>query len=65
MINLELNMHDAVVLRHALFMYTKDHPEFFNCDKIKIIRQISNELDIEIGREFDMQQSENTKEEDL
>ena len=54
-------MHDAVVLRHALFMYTKYHPEFFTCDKIKIIREISHELDVEIGREFDTQQ----KEEDL
>ena len=29
MINLELSGHDAVVLRHALFLYTKDHPGFF------------------------------------
>ena len=58
MINLEMSMHDAVVLRHALFMYTKYHPEFFTSDKIKIIRQISNELDIEIGKEFDIKQKE-------
>ena len=51
-------MHDAVVLRHALFMYTKNHPEFFTSDNIKIIRQISNELDVEIGREFDIEQTE-------
>ena len=53
-----MSMHDAVVLRHALFMYTKYHPEFFTCDKIKIIREISHELDVEIGREFDIQQKE-------
>ena len=58
MINLEMCMHDAVVLRHALFMYTKNHPEFFTSDNIKIIRQISNELDVEIGREFDIEQTE-------
>ena len=58
MIHLEMSMHDAVVLRHALFMYTKYHPEFFTCDKIKTIREISHELDVEIGREFDIQQKE-------
>ena len=51
-------MHDAVILCNALFMYTKYHPEFFTSDKIKIIRQISNELDVEIEREFDIKQKE-------
>ena len=51
-----MSMHDAVVLRHALFMYTKYHPEFFTSDKIKVIRHISHELDAEIEREFDIKQ---------
>ena len=41
MINLELSGHDAVVLRHALFLYTKDHPGFFTDEGILKIREIS------------------------
>tara|TARA_A100001201_G_C3935439_1_gene154873 strand:- start:204 stop:380 length:177 start_codon:yes stop_codon:yes gene_type:complete len=53
-INLEMNMNDAVLLRHTLFMYTKDHPGFFSDDAVLKIRQISQQLDKEIGREFDL-----------
>ena len=56
MINIEMNMRDGIILRHALFMYTKYHPEFFTSDKIKVIRHISHELDAEIEREFDIKQ---------
>ena len=58
MINLEMSMNDAVVLRHALFMYTKDHPGFFSDERILKIREISQRLDKEIGREFEIQQKE-------
>ena len=54
MITLEMNMNDAVLLRHTLFMYTKDHPGFFSDDAVLKIRQISQQLDKEIGREFDL-----------
>ena len=54
MINLEMNMNDAVLLRHTLFMYTKDHPGFFSDDAVLKIRQRSQQLDKEIGREFDL-----------
>ena len=47
-------MNDAVLLRHTLFMYTKDHPGFFSDDAVLKIRQISQQLDKEIGREFDL-----------
>ncbi len=53
MINLEMSMHDAVVLRHALFMYTKNHPGFFSDEHILKIRELSQQLDKEIGREFE------------
>jgi hypothetical protein len=53
-INLQMNMHDAVVLRHALFMHTKDHPGFFSDERILTIREISQELDREIEKEFDI-----------
>ena len=53
MINLEMSMHDAVVLRHALFMYTKNHPGFFSDERILKIRELSQQLDKEIGREFE------------
>ena len=53
MINLEMCMHDAVVLRHALFMYTKNHPGFFSDERILKIRELSQQLDKEIGREFE------------
>ena len=56
MINLEMSMNDAVLLRHTLFMYTKDHPGFFSDDAVLKIRQISQQLDKEIGREFDIKQ---------
>ena len=46
-------MHDAVVLRHALFMYTKNHPGFFSDERILKIRELSQQLDKEIGREFE------------
>ena len=39
MINLEMSMNDAVLLRHTLFMYTKDHPGFFSDDAILKIRE--------------------------
>ena len=58
MINLEMSMNDAVVLRHALFMHTKDHPGFFSDERILKIREISQRLDKEIGREFEIQQKE-------
>ena len=61
MINLEMNMHDAVVLRHTLFMYTKDHVGFFSDEHILKLREISQQLDKEIDREFETKQ----KEEDL
>ena len=47
-------MHDAVVLRHVLFMHTKDHPGFFSDERILTIREISQELDREIEKEFDI-----------
>lgn len=55
MINLEMNRRDAIVLRHHLFMYTKDHPGFFSDEGILKIREISQELDREIDREFNIQ----------
>ena len=58
MINLEMSMNNAVLLRHTLFMYTKDHPEFFSDSAILKIREISNQLDKEIEREFDIKQKE-------
>lgn len=61
MINLEMSMNNAVLLRHTLFMYTKDHPDFFSDSAILKIREISNQLDKEIEREFNIKQ----KEEDL
>ena len=54
-------MNNAVLLRHTLFMYTLYHPEFFSDSAILKIREISNQLDKEIEREFDIKQ----KEEDL
>jgi len=60
-INLEMSMNNAVLLRHTLFMYTFHHPEFFSDSAILKIREISNQLDKEIEREFDIKQ----KEEDL
>ncbi len=48
-----MSMHDAVVLRHALFMYTKNHPGFFSDEHILKIRELSQQLDKEIGREFE------------
>ena len=58
MINLEMSMNDAVLLRHTLFMHTKDHPGFFSDDAILKIREISNQLDKGIEREFDIKQKE-------
>ena len=52
-------MHDAVVLRHTLFMHTKDHPGFFSDERILKIRKLSQQLDKEIEREFNIQQKEN------
>ena len=45
MINLEMSMNDAVLLRHTLFMYTKDHPGFFSDEGILKIREISQQID--------------------
>ena len=53
MINLELSGHDAVVLRHALFLYTKDHPGFFTDEGILKIREISSQLDKGIEKDFE------------
>jgi len=58
LINLEMSMNDAVLLRHTLFMYTKDHPGFFSDDAVLKIREISQQLDKEIGKEFTIQQKE-------
>tara|TARA_B100000085_G_scaffold255536_1_gene255426 strand:- start:342 stop:530 length:189 start_codon:yes stop_codon:yes gene_type:complete len=58
MINLEMCMHDAVVLRHTLFMHTKDHPGFFSDERILKLRELSQQLDKEIEREFETQQKE-------
>lgn len=49
--NLELNRRDAIVLRHHLFLYTKNHPGFFSDEGIIKIREISQQLDKEIGKE--------------
>ena len=45
MINLELDRRDAIVLRHHLFLYTKNHPGFFSDEGILKIREISQQLD--------------------
>ena len=45
MINLELNRRDAIILRHHLFLYTKDHPGFFSDEGILKIREISQQID--------------------
>ena len=58
MINLEMNMDDGVLLRHTLFLYTKDHPGFFSDKSILRIREISQQLDKELEREFNTQQKE-------
>ena len=62
MINIEMSMRDGIILRHALFMYTKNHPEFFTCDRIKTILEISAKLDKEIDREFEIKQSKHREE---
>ena len=51
-------MNNAVLLRHTLFMYTFYHPEFFSDSAILKIREISNQLDKEIEREFGIKQKE-------
>ena len=48
MINLEMNRHDAIVLRHHLFLYTKDHPGFFSDEGSLKIREISQQIDKQI-----------------
>ena len=58
MINLEMNMDDGVLLRHTLFLYTKDHPGFFSDKSILRIREISQKLDKELEREFNTLQKE-------
>ena len=58
MINLEMNMDDGVLLRHTLFLYTKDHPGFFSDKSILRIREISQQLDKELEREFNTLQKE-------
>ena len=58
MINLEMNMDDAVLLRHALFLYTKDHPGFFSDKSVLKIRELSQQLDKELEREFNLKQKE-------
>ena len=58
MINLELDRRDAIVLRHHLFLYTKDHPGFFSDERILKLRELSQQLDKEIEREFETQQKE-------
>ena len=45
MISLELNRRDAIILRHHLFLYTKDHPGFFSDEGILKVREISQQLD--------------------
>jgi len=52
-INLSLDINDAVLLRHTLSDHTRDHPGFFTDQKILKIRDISNQLDKEIEREFE------------
>ena len=51
MINLEMNRRDAIVLRHHLFLYTKDHPGFFSDEGILKITEISQQLDKQIEKE--------------
>ena len=46
--NLELDRRDAIILRHHLFLYTKDHPGFFSDEGILKIREISNQIDKQI-----------------
>ena len=58
MINLEMNMDDAVLLRHTLFLYTKDHPGFFSDKSVLKSREISQQLDKELEREFNAKQKE-------
>ena len=53
MINLEMNRRDAIVLRHHLFLYTKDHPGFFSDEGILKIREISQQLDKHLEKTHD------------
>ena len=45
--------HDAIVLRHTLFMHTKNHPGFFSDKRILKVREISQQLGREIQRAID------------
>ena len=58
MINLKMNKHDAIVLSHALFMYTKDHPGFFSDDSILKIRKINQQLNKEIENLIDAKEND-------
>jgi len=49
--NLEMSRRDGIVLRHHLFLYTKDHPGFFSDEGILKIREISQQLDKQIEKE--------------
>ena len=49
--NLEMSRRDGIVLRHHLFLYTKYHPGFFSDEGILKIREISQQLDKQIGKE--------------
>lgn len=50
MINLEMDRRDAIILRHHLFLYTKDHPGFFSDESIIKIREISQKLDKQLEK---------------
>ena len=49
--NLEMDRRDAIVLRHHLFLYTKDHPGFFSDEGILKIRESLQQLDKQIEKE--------------
>ena len=52
MISLELNRRDAIILRHHLFLYTKDHPGFFSDENILKIREISQQIDKQLEQDL-------------
>ena len=53
MINLELDRRDAIILRHHLSLYTKDHPGFFFDEGILKVREISQLLDKHLEEDRD------------
>ena len=59
-IDLKLNIHDAALIRYALFQYTRQDSYEFPSKRVSTIRELIRQLDEQIEANLPVEETEKT-----